>query len=183
MLRCALSSSLTRTVSRFVDNRWAVCHGGSALTAPCVSAGPSITDPKMDMIVVSKETQAGGAMCNEIRAGKGWPAMAVETIDLVSEGGAVGEHVPVDQKMSSSGARAAAVGTLLDGDALFCRQSPSSRPCVSHLLQQRSIPFSPGLTRLGVAQVYNRTHRGDCEWQVVGVEVAGGGSPCRGGGD
>jgi hypothetical protein len=82
----------------------------------------------MDSIIVSIETRAGGDKCNEIRASKGMNPMHIESIDLVSEGGEVGAAVAVENKMSSSALRRAAVGTMLDGQRLFCRKSPANRP-------------------------------------------------------
>eukprot|EP00271_Cylindrocystis_brebissonii_P017341 TRINITY_DN4482_c0_g1_i1.p1 TRINITY_DN4482_c0_g1~~TRINITY_DN4482_c0_g1_i1.p1 ORF type:complete len:200 (+),score=56.68 TRINITY_DN4482_c0_g1_i1:452-1051(+) len=45
--------------------------------------GPSITDPDMDAIVVSRETEAGGAAVNAKRAEKGLSHLEVLVVDLV----------------------------------------------------------------------------------------------------
>eukprot|EP01062_Namystynia_karyoxenos_P019363 TRINITY_DN17275_c0_g1_i1.p1 TRINITY_DN17275_c0_g1~~TRINITY_DN17275_c0_g1_i1.p1 ORF type:complete len:772 (+),score=250.67 TRINITY_DN17275_c0_g1_i1:113-2317(+) len=87
--------------------------------------GPSITDPAFDAIVVSEETAAGGAKCNEKRAEKGMPPMAVVSVGLVSAAdGALTEGLAHDAKLSSSGLRRAQVGQLLDCGRDWARRTP-----------------------------------------------------------
>ena len=55
--------------------------------------GPTITDEGVTSLVVTKETEAGGASVNRRRVEKGWPPLEVGVVDLLMDGG---------QKLSST---------------------------------------------------------------------------------
>ncbi|CAI7800186.1 unnamed protein product [Closterium sp. NIES-54] len=61
--------------------------------------GPAITDPHMDAIAVSVETEKGAHAVNERRAANGLKALDVVVVHLVDEGG---EHACMDAKISST---------------------------------------------------------------------------------
>lgn len=72
--------------------------------------GPTITDPDLDLIVVSAETMKGGAMVNEARKKAGMKELKVHCIKLV-------EMEPEDKeketKVSSSNRRMDLLGTKI----------------------------------------------------------------------
>ena len=67
--------------------------------------GPSIVDARLTCIVVSRETEAGGAAVNRRRAEAGLPALAVRVVDLVGP-----QDADEASKISSSGARRLLLG-------------------------------------------------------------------------
>ena len=78
--------------------------------------GPAGTDPEYQCLVVSKETEKGGFMVNEVREKKGLNPLDVHVIDIVIEkdGELVhGKHQEGDEKMSSTMERQKLLGTLL----------------------------------------------------------------------
>jgi len=77
--------------------------------------GPSTVDPRLEAIIVSEETTAGGAAVNRLRAEKGLSLLDVVTIPIL-EGEAVDANagsVIGEIKVSSSDRRYQALGTLL----------------------------------------------------------------------
>ena len=46
--------------------------------------GPTITEPSVQALVVSKETEKGGDACNTERAKRDFPPLAIRTIDVIS---------------------------------------------------------------------------------------------------
>lgn len=80
------------------------------------SVGPAGTDPEYQCLVVSKETEKGGFMVNDVREKKGLNPLDVHVIDIVVEkdGELVhGKHHEIDEKMSSTLERQKLLGTLL----------------------------------------------------------------------
>ncbi|CAH1178912.1 unnamed protein product [Phaedon cochleariae] len=72
--------------------------------------GPAITDPSMEMIVVSQETIRGGEKINAIRQENGLNELKIVAIELVDEP----NPNPIEEvKISSSTARIRLLGTLL----------------------------------------------------------------------
>jgi hypothetical protein len=49
--------------------------------------GPTITDESVTAIVVTKETESGGAAVNRKRAEKAWAPLEVGVVDLLMDGG------------------------------------------------------------------------------------------------
>ena len=84
--------------------------------------GPSINDAAIQAIVVTEETVAGGAKCNEKRAEKGMSAMDVVVVGLISGGGRLQFDQPHEQKLSSTGQRQANIGSLLTTQ-LMCKRN------------------------------------------------------------
>ncbi|KAI8060290.1 hypothetical protein BC940DRAFT_312229 [Gongronella butleri] len=64
--------------------------------------GPTITVPNLDAIVVSEETLAGGAMVNDERAARGYKALQLRVIRVLSEQSL---DDAITDKISSSGIR------------------------------------------------------------------------------
>ncbi|KAI9592808.1 hypothetical protein BDF19DRAFT_387897 [Syncephalis fuscata] len=69
--------------------------------------GPTITDPSMDVIVVSRETYKGGVAAQEARIERQLPTMAIHVIDVVAAGRrSLGEAEWSELKLSSTQIRA-----------------------------------------------------------------------------
>ena len=78
--------------------------------------GPAGTDAEYQCLVVSKETEKGGFIVNDVREKKGLNALDVHVIDVVFDGGGKfvhGKHLDEDEKMSSTLERQKLLGTLL----------------------------------------------------------------------
>ena len=91
--------------------------------------GPAAVDELLDTIVVSKETEKGGAACNTKRAENKLGNMRVVVIDLVAkETEAVsqenGAAVTVEDKMSSSQVRKSMLGRLRAHPRGWCPKNP-----------------------------------------------------------
>ncbi|KAL3273238.1 hypothetical protein HHI36_014692 [Cryptolaemus montrouzieri] len=72
--------------------------------------GPSIVDPTMDMLIVSRETLRGGHKVNEVRDSKNLPKLYIHSVELIDEP----ERDPAEEvKISSSTMRMRLLGTLL----------------------------------------------------------------------
>lgn len=72
--------------------------------------GPTKSDPNLDMIVVSAETQKGGAKVNELRLKNGLNQLDIHEIELVPDEKCDGEE---ENKISSSNARMRLLGTRI----------------------------------------------------------------------
>ncbi|XP_044760646.1 bifunctional coenzyme A synthase [Coccinella septempunctata] len=72
--------------------------------------GPSIVDPTMDMLVVSRETLRGGQKVNEVRASRNLSQLYVHPVELLEEPESGPEE---EKKISSSTMRMRLLGTLL----------------------------------------------------------------------
>ena len=46
--------------------------------------GPTITEPSVQALIVSKETEKGGDACNVERAKRNFPPLAIRIIDVIS---------------------------------------------------------------------------------------------------
>ncbi len=65
-----------------------------------------MTDPELDAIVVSRETEGGAEAVNAARRERGMRALEFWSIGLIEESGSEGKSVAVSEKMSSSQIRA-----------------------------------------------------------------------------
>lgn len=72
--------------------------------------GPTKSDPTFNMIVVSSETQRGGAKINELRANNNLNVLDVHVVELVDDNTCCGEE---EHKISSSNFRMRLLGTRL----------------------------------------------------------------------
>lgn len=70
--------------------------------------GPAGTEPDYQCLVVSKETEKGGHVINDVRQKKGLDLLDIHVVDVVTEG-----DVSKDDKMSSTLERHKLLGTLL----------------------------------------------------------------------
>lgn len=78
--------------------------------------GPAGTDPEYQCLVVSKETEKGGFVVNDVREKKGLNPLDVHVIDIVVDKGGEfvhGKHHGGDEKMSSTMERQKLLGKLL----------------------------------------------------------------------
>lgn len=78
--------------------------------------GPAGTDPGFECLVVSKETEKGGLIVNNVREEKGFNPLDVHVIDVVVDGGDKcfqGKSHALNEKMSSTLERQKLLGTLL----------------------------------------------------------------------
>lgn len=66
--------------------------------------GPTVTDQDITGLVLSKETQAGGAIVNTERAKKGWHTLAVFEVDVLNSEGAPDAN-SFESKLSSTDIR------------------------------------------------------------------------------
>ncbi|XP_053090410.1 bifunctional coenzyme A synthase isoform X1 [Pangasianodon hypophthalmus] len=72
--------------------------------------GPSVSDPKLQCIVVSEETRRGGEAVNRKRAENGLPELVLYEIPLIKDA----HHADIEEeKISSSSLRTRLLGTLL----------------------------------------------------------------------
>ncbi|CAG9827442.1 unnamed protein product [Diabrotica balteata] len=116
--------------------------------------GPSIVDPSMELIVVSKETVRGGEKINTIRKERNLPLLDILPIELMDEP----NPSPIEEaKISSSTTRIRLLGTLL-------------KP-----VEQKAIPKSPyviGLTG-GVASGKSgvATHMENLGAQIINCDL------------
>ncbi|GJP55505.1 hypothetical protein CLOM_g14456 [Closterium sp. NIES-68] len=105
--RMLQSKELCELIQPFEQRQQAVTHflqgekPGVRVEAVAIEDpfGPSITDPHMDAIAVSVETEKGGHAVNEKRVANGLKPLDVIVVHLVDEGG---EHVGMDEKISST---------------------------------------------------------------------------------
>jgi phosphopantetheine adenylyltransferase len=67
--------------------------------------GPTITVENIDVLVVSRETRAGGAAVNDERVKKGWKALTVFEVDVLQSDGALGTDENFESKISSTEVR------------------------------------------------------------------------------
>jgi len=74
------------------------------------SFGPSIVDPTMDMLIVSRETLRGGQKVNEVRGSRNLPKLYVHSVELLEE---PYSGPAEEKKISSSTMRMRLLGTLL----------------------------------------------------------------------
>ena len=110
-----------RVVRQFFSTiRPDVCYETAELTD---GYGPSIVEPSIEAIIVTEETASGGAKCNEVRAEKGFPAMDVVTIGLISASGELTANLPTTAKLSSTGQRQAKIGGLFHDPRFFCKRN------------------------------------------------------------
>ncbi|RKP28025.1 hypothetical protein SYNPS1DRAFT_10836, partial [Syncephalis pseudoplumigaleata] len=82
---------------------------GRRYTVACITDpfGPTITDPTIDMIAVSRETLAGGEAAQKERLARHLPPMALHMIDVIAAGRrTLGETEWAELKLSSTQIRA-----------------------------------------------------------------------------
>ncbi|VEN57221.1 unnamed protein product [Callosobruchus maculatus] len=72
--------------------------------------GPTVTDPTMELLVVSQETTSGGLKINEVRKEKNFPELHLVPIDLIDEPNPGPNE---EKKVSSSNTRIRLLGTVM----------------------------------------------------------------------
>lgn len=77
--------------------------------------GPTIEDESLECIVVSEETVKGAHKINDIRKGKGWPALDIRIVNLVQDNSTSDAAMSRlnERKVSSSLMRLEKLGTLI----------------------------------------------------------------------
>lgn len=90
LLNLSTSDSPPETTQPSPDELHAVMRNGT-IRVRCVNIhdpfGPTISEEKVDAIVVSGETRSGGAAINDRRTGKGWKPLDVFEIDVLDARG------------------------------------------------------------------------------------------------
>lgn len=84
--------------------------------------GPTITNPKLDCLVVSQETKNGGNKINIEREKKGMKPMTIHVVDLLED---LNPSINEESKVSSVNQRMRLLGTLLQQPQLSNLQIPS----------------------------------------------------------
>ncbi|XP_044253000.1 bifunctional coenzyme A synthase-like [Tribolium madens] len=129
--------------------------------------GPSITDPTMEMIVVSEETVKGGQKINEIRLKKQMKTLDVHSVKLIDE---PYPNSHEELKISSSTCRIRLLGTLL-------------RPVIKKNIPNR--PYVIGLTggvasgKSGVANWLKHHEAEIINCDLIGHDAYKSGRPCH----
>ncbi|EFA07751.2 bifunctional coenzyme A synthase [Tribolium castaneum] len=129
--------------------------------------GPSITDPTMEMIVVSEETVKGSQKINEIRLEKQLNPLDVHSVKLIDE---PYPNLNEERKISSSTGRIRLLGTLL-------------RPVAKKNIPNK--PYVIGLTggvasgKSGVANWLIQHEAEIINCDLIGHEVYKSGRPCH----
>jgi len=110
--------------------------------------GPSIVDEALECIVVSKETEKGGASVNRRRAAKGMRELAIDVVGLVGAEESSDSSKGEEDKLSSTGSRKRVLGRFCGEGIPAGYRVGGEEGCVDFVRRtdKSSMPYVIGLT-------------------------------------